>query len=1557
MKKIVSLLLISLLLNVSLLAQTGQGVTLNLSSPTSFNPTTVDSTSQIDLIFTNSVNSSQIVTFSNLSNPFDIQGTLTLGASETDTIQMSFTPTSTGQFSDTLIWNADIFGSGLFEVNGEGVQVLLDVDNDTILFGSTPIGNSVDLGTNIYNNGTGTMNITQILSSNSDFSVSPNGANTLAQGGSLSLLITHAPSISGISNGFISVYSNDPNNPVYDIYVEGTGISEISGDLCGSLFANSSPFTLTGDININDSCVLYLEPGVTINGNGYNLYCAGKLIANGTSSDSIHFENFNRIDILDNDSLNYCSFNFSQSKFKSFYEDFSSNSYENYFNNLGPTYNQTYWYTHHYNNDELQLYACTNTSTAEIWTDPILVNGDRCIFSIDYRSEYLNSSNYFEVYYQKNTDGWVLAETINSSSGGFYGYQNRYKDGTLEIDFNALGVGGIIENGDNVSVKFLLKKVNNNCPSIYLDNMKINYLDDFNINLNPSISQPSVINNSYINYEKIDFDLSTLNVESFIGLTPSGWSTSYSGNSSFTNTYTTSNTRSPSYCWYQNLYYTGSVTLETKSFIASSGNNVFSSWIDFTYNQGYGEFKIDYKINNNSWVNMHSMNSTNSYTNKSFVFNNLNAGDLVKFRFTSTTSNNYDMTVYIDDVSFESFPENNRGVFINNSVISSDLHADVIDFSVYNSSFVGDNNLINEKLNFTNNLKNVELNNCSFLNYEADFNSGLDTIKIDSSNFDGKRLHYGALDYAEIKNSNFINSDTYGIWANAYQAGGQGCLSYFENINISNAASHGLHYIADNLCEIEINYSFFENNNRGISVSEYDINNGQSLVKLNYSSVSNNDLDGLVNHSRLFVNHCVFFENGREGIYDYGDFANYSNSIFWGNGYTQSFVQISKSGSYAKTLEYSSMQGLNSFGNGGIIIGDGAVSFDPLFSDSLHHLGSSSSCIDAGNIYQTDSLMPEGLGGPISDLGMYGGNGNWYWGGTPAIDGSALITFIDDTPLDQGGQVGITFDASVSDDFSLTNNVTEYAIWRHFDPNGNIIDSIDNGNWQLLGYTPAQNFNSYAYIAPTLADSNLVTGLFNSCYIVVAHTNNNAVYWNSNVLCGYSVDNLAPSSPIVSSMVDSVSQGVIVYWEAPQVSDYSYSSVFSLSGYSISGVTDTLALDISTVSGSTYTYGVIHFDVNGNSSDTAWTTISTFDNVDVIPLKSGWNLISTNHIPNNNNMIDIFSSLIPNNLVYVTSFNQGSSIYNPNGPTFLNTLNQFDNGYAYWVKVINDDTLRVTGATIDPSYKIPLNAGWNLSGYMSTISQSPDQYLGNLISNNNLVYCTSFNQGSSLFNPNGLPFLNTLNSMQRPFGYWIKVNTPVNSNQYRLEDNSGNKFSPYFMFVNGKSNLENFQGEYIDVLNSNGEVLNKIEILKGGYLMTTPLYGDDPATDFEEGFIENEELTFSFNGQKIIFDSNFKGNMELRELDLNFSNFGSLNIFPNPSSGVTNINFFTLKDADIKIHVFDVTGRNIYEAVNTNLDKGNHSTSWNASELDRGIYLIKLIVDGVLVSSERVVLQ
>ena len=122
--------------------------------------------------------------------------------------------------------------------------------------------------------------------------------------------------------------------------------------------------------------------------------------------------------------------------------------------------------------------------------------------------------------------------------------------------------------------------------------------------------------------------------------------------------------------------------------------------------------------------------------------------------------------------------------------------------------------------------------------------------------------------------------------------------------------------------------------------------------------------------------------------------------------------------------------------------------------------------------------------------------------------------------------------------------------------------------------------------------------------------------------------------------------------------------MFSTSGLNTSNITDTLILDGTVSTGDYITYGVVHYDVNGNPSDTSYTSVQIDDQKDYIPLYQGWNLISTRLTPNQNNIESIFSSLSPNNLLFVTGFNNGVSIYDPNGLGFLNTLNQFEDGYT-----------------------------------------------------------------------------------------------------------------------------------------------------------------------------------------------------------------------------------------------------------------------------------------------------
>ena len=433
MKKIIILVVFTLVFNCISIAQTGQGVTLQLTSPTSFVPTTVDSTSYLELIFTNSVNSQQIVTFSNLSLPFDMQNSITIDALDSDTIQMLFTPTSTGNFSDSLIWNADIFGSGLFEVNGEGVQVILSSSTDSLNLGTISVGTNVTDSFMLSNTGTGTMHISNISSSNPYFSVSPTSG-FITQGSSMYISVTFSALLSGLSISTLSIESNDPNSPIYNVNVQGTGVSELSGFICNdTLLLANSPFTLTNDLIVNDSCSLLIEAGVVIDGGGYSFVKMGDLSAIGTISDSIilfnfksvYFTNSNNSDTLnyirigkntsDSDSLDVSKFVYGQND-----ESFLSNvrintdvfnskslSSENFNDNVFPSS----WYR----NDVTNVYATSNVLyfyTGDQWSNNYAETEEYLCLSNNINVEfdlYVSSHQYgyFNFYYRLNGGGWT----------------------------------------------------------------------------------------------------------------------------------------------------------------------------------------------------------------------------------------------------------------------------------------------------------------------------------------------------------------------------------------------------------------------------------------------------------------------------------------------------------------------------------------------------------------------------------------------------------------------------------------------------------------------------------------------------------------------------------------------------------------------------------------------------------------------------------------------------------------------------------------------------------------------------------------------------------------------------------------------------------------------------------------------------------------------------------------------------------------------------------------------------------------------------------------------
>jgi hypothetical protein len=167
---------------------------------------------------------------------------------------------------------------------------------------------------------------------------------------------------------------------------------------------------------------------------------------------------------------------------------------------------------------------------------------------------------------------------------------------------------------------------------------------------------------------------------------------------------------------------------------------------------------------------------------------------------------------------------------------------------------------------------------------------------------------------------------------------------------------------------------------------------------------------------------------------------------------------------------------------------------------------------------------------------------------------------------------------------------------------------------------------------------------------------------------------------------------------------------------------------------------------------------------DMISLSADWNLISLDNIPKNATPESVFTPLISsNNLLMVSGYqNQQGVFFDPNGPQFLNTLQNIIPGEGYWVKVQSSASLTVEGFTYPPGYSIDLKAGWNLIGYWKSISTTPAQAFAPLITAGVLQMVTGFDQGGKYFDPNGPPQFNTLTEIKNGLGYWVKVNSNTN---------------------------------------------------------------------------------------------------------------------------------------------------------------------------------------------------
>ncbi len=337
---------------------------------------------------------------------------------------------------------------------------------------------------------------------------------------------------------------------------------------------------------------------------------------------------------------------------------------------------------------------------------------------------------------------------------------------------------------------------------------------------------------------------------------------------------------------------------------------------------------------------------------------------------------------------------------------------------------------------------------------------------------------------------------------------------------------------------------------------------------------------GIERDAFIFPNEI--FENFDDllGLTKIGDINNDGYDAFTIYYRTTDDIYIGKLGSITKewvNISFSSLEGIGDINHDGI---DDVMGYKAIY---YGYKGISTFDYTDADVRMEQSLSP--LGDINGDGELDFVNSEYYdfylYFGS-SINIAPRIISVKDVPADQGGKVTLTWFKSGYDG----SKVTSYRIERSIAPVG------IGFAWEVIDNIPATRFNYYSCTAPTLNDrTSEYSG--NTYFRITALTNDEDIFYSSNILSGNSVDNLAPL-PVNGLAAIPTEAGVKVSWELNTESDFKEYEIYrsltediDLDTMQVYGTTtDSIFVDETPLNESVY-YFVRGTDIHNNASESA----------------------------------------------------------------------------------------------------------------------------------------------------------------------------------------------------------------------------------------------------------------------------------------------------------------------------------------------------------------------------------
>lgn len=277
------------------------------------------------------------------------------------------------------------------------------------------------------------------------------------------------------------------------------------------------------------------------------------------------------------------------------------------------------------------------------------------------------------------------------------------------------------------------------------------------------------------------------------------------------------------------------------------------------------------------------------------------------------------------------------------------------------------------------------------------------------------------------------------------------------------------------------------------------------------------------------------------------------------------------------------------------------------------------------------------------------------------------------------------------------------------------------------------------------------------------------------------------------------------------------------------------------------------------STITTNVTIPNNDSIQARVLQPCWNMIALDVVPTDSSVTTVFADLIADGtLEYVVGYDAGigPKFFDPNLPSFFNTLSVLERGKGYFVKTNTLDTLIVNGVPIPQPFNWNLQTGWNLVGYLKDTTKAVTDYFATQIANNDLRTVSTYENCSPTFYSPQLPsFLNTLDSLKNGYGYWLNmINNSTLTKSGNRNNNQKNAINCTPIATSesgvmlGTATIGGQPAESGDIIiafdpNDNPAGLAEVTINSGSAFINVTIFGDDAATTgVDEGITNGEDF-------------------------------------------------------------------------------------------------------------------